>query len=139
MSAELAEVIVTLPVQGRYHYLVPPHMAGRARVGSRVLVRFGTRKVTGVVVRGSTRPPEGVELAELSEILDEEPSQIPFVHGHSCSPPAGRRRFVMPVSAISTPAPLTVAVRWPANLGMRPTCTSTGFSADTPSDSTSPA
>jgi len=74
MSAELAEVIVTLPVQGRYHYLVPPHMAGRARVGSRVLVRFGTRKVTGVVVRGSTRPPEGVELAELSEILDDEPS-----------------------------------------------------------------
>jgi primosomal protein N' (replication factor Y) len=74
MSAELAEVIVTLPVQGRYHYVVPPHMAGRARVGSRVLVRFGTRKVTGVVVRGSSRPPEGVELAELSEILDDEPS-----------------------------------------------------------------
>jgi primosomal protein N' (replication factor Y) (superfamily II helicase) len=74
MSAELAEVIVTLPVQGRYHYLVPPHLAGRARVGSRVLVRFGTRKVTGVVVKATARPPEGVELAELSEILDDEPS-----------------------------------------------------------------
>jgi primosomal protein N' (replication factor Y) len=74
MSVELAEVIVTLPVQGRYHYLVPPHLAGRARVGSRVLVRFGTRKVTGVVVKGTARPPEGVVLAELSEILDDEPS-----------------------------------------------------------------
>jgi primosomal protein N' (replication factor Y) len=77
MSAELAEVIVTLPVQGRYHYVVPPHLAGRARVGSRVLVRFGTRKVTGVVVEGTARPPDGIELAELSEVLDDEPSLPP--------------------------------------------------------------
>ena len=74
MSTELAEVIVTLPVAGRYHYVVPPHMAGRARVGSRVLVPFGTRKVTGVVVQGTSTPPEGKELASLAEVLDDEPS-----------------------------------------------------------------
>src|SRR5712671_4437691 len=46
-----AEVAVTLPVAGRFHYLVPEHLAARALVGARVLVRFGGRKVTGVVVR----------------------------------------------------------------------------------------
>ena len=77
MSAELAEVIVTLPVPGRYHYVVPPHMAGRARVGSRVLVPFGTRKVTGVVVQGTSAPPEGKELAALSELLDADEPALP--------------------------------------------------------------
>src|SRR5687768_2848262 len=43
----VAEVAVTLPVPGRYHYLVPDTLAARAHVGARVLVRFGTRKVTG--------------------------------------------------------------------------------------------
>ncbi|HSN29787.1 MAG TPA: primosomal protein N' [Kofleriaceae bacterium] len=77
MSAELAEVIVTLPVPGRYHYVVPPHMAGRARVGARVLVPFGTRKVTGVVVQGTSAPPEGRELAALSEVLDADEPALP--------------------------------------------------------------
>ena len=43
-----AEVAVALPVPGRYHYRVPERLAGRARVGARVLVRFGARKTLGV-------------------------------------------------------------------------------------------
>ena len=77
MSAELAEVAVTLPVPGRYHYLVPPHLAGRARVGSRVLVRFGTQQGHRRRRAAPTPPPEGVELVELSEVLDDEPSLSP--------------------------------------------------------------
>ena len=73
-AVRYAEVAVTLPVQGRYHYGVPAHLAGRALVGSRVLVRFGPRKVTGVVVRVDTPPPEGVSPVLLSELLDNEPS-----------------------------------------------------------------
>jgi len=73
-AGRYAEVAVTLPVPGRYHYVVPPHLAGRALVGSRVLVRFGPRKVTGVVVRTDTPPPEGVSPVPLSELLDSEPS-----------------------------------------------------------------
>jgi len=53
-AVELIEVCVALPVPGRYHYRVPPHLAGRASVGSRVLVRFGKQKITGVVVRADT-------------------------------------------------------------------------------------
>jgi primosomal protein N' (replication factor Y) len=61
-------------VLGRFHYRVPPHLAGRAQVGSRVLVRFGSRKITGVVVRTDTLPPEGVVPIDLSEVLDDEPA-----------------------------------------------------------------
>ena len=75
MTEPLVEVAVTLPVPGRYHYRVPAHLAARARVGARVLVRFGPRKVTGVVVREhATAPPEGVKTIDLSDVLDEEPA-----------------------------------------------------------------
>jgi primosomal protein N' (replication factor Y) (superfamily II helicase) len=69
-----AEVAVTLPVSGRFHYVVPDDLAARALVGARVLVRFGPRKVTGVVVRTDTPPPPGVTPVALSEVLDEVPS-----------------------------------------------------------------
>ena len=69
-----AEVAVTLPVWGRFHYVIPDHLAARELVGARVLVRFGPRKVTGVVVRTDTAPPEGVAPVALSELLDDAPS-----------------------------------------------------------------
>jgi primosomal protein N' (replication factor Y) len=72
-----AEVAVTLPVAGRYHYSVPAHLAGRAQVGARVLVRFGSRKVTGVVVRANAPLPEGVTALDVSEVLDDEPALTP--------------------------------------------------------------
>jgi len=70
----VAEVAVTLPVPGRYHYLVPSTMAAKAQVGARVLVRFGQQKVTGVVVPTEHKPPVGVKLVPLSDVLDEEPA-----------------------------------------------------------------
>jgi primosomal protein N' (replication factor Y) (superfamily II helicase) len=73
----IAEVAVTLPVSGRYHYLVPDMLAARARVGARVLVRFGPRKVTGVIVPAVTKPPVGVKLVYLSDVLDDQPSLSP--------------------------------------------------------------
>jgi len=74
----IAEVAVTLPVPGRYHYLVPDTLAARARVGARVLVRFGTRKVTGVVVPVTTKPPVGVKLVPISDALDgDQPALTP--------------------------------------------------------------
>jgi primosomal protein N' (replication factor Y) (superfamily II helicase) len=74
LAAELIEVAVTLPVAGRYHYRVPQHLATRARVGARVLVRFGPRKVTGVVVREHVLPLDGIVALDLSEVLDDEPA-----------------------------------------------------------------
>lgn len=72
----VVEVAVTVPVpgSGRYHYRVPPNLSGAVRVGSRVLVWFAKRQVTGVVVREGTAPPEGLALVAISEILDDVPA-----------------------------------------------------------------
>jgi primosomal protein N' (replication factor Y) len=66
-----AEVAVTLPVNGRYHYRVPGVLASRLHVGSRVLVRFGGQKVTGVVVQTDVTPPPGIKVVDVSDVLDE--------------------------------------------------------------------
>jgi primosomal protein N' (replication factor Y) len=66
----MIEVAVTLAVPGRYHYKVPDRLAGRARIGARVLVPFGRKKVTGVVVKEDTPAPEGVAPLEVGEVLD---------------------------------------------------------------------
>src|SRR5262245_3818650 len=64
-----AEVTVTLPVAGRFHYTVPEQLAERELVGARVLVRFSARKVTGVVVRTDTEAPPKITPVTLSEVL----------------------------------------------------------------------
>ena len=74
---DVAEVAVTLPVAGRYHYRVPARLRARARVGARVLVRFGGKKVTGVVVRAEAAPPPDVTLVDVSDVLDDEPALPP--------------------------------------------------------------
>jgi primosomal protein N' (replication factor Y) len=73
-GTQFAEVAVTLPVFGRFHYVIPECFKGCAQVGARVLVRFGPRKVTGVVVRADTTPPSGITPVALSDVLDDEPS-----------------------------------------------------------------
>ena len=79
MAADrFTEVAVALPVPGRYHYRVPERLAARAQVGARVLVGFGGKKVTGVVVRADApAPPEGVSAIDLDDVLDEQPALTP--------------------------------------------------------------
>ncbi|MCW5809329.1 MAG: hypothetical protein KIT31_43650, partial [Deltaproteobacteria bacterium] len=74
MNGAFAEVVVALPVQGRYHYRVPKHLAERVRVGARFLVPFGKRKVTAVIVRADVTPPDAIEPVDLEEALDDEPA-----------------------------------------------------------------
>ncbi len=76
-TAELVEVAVPVAVHGRFHYRVPAHLSARAQIGARVLVRFGGRKVTGVIVRAGTPAPDGVRVADLAEVLDGEPALSP--------------------------------------------------------------
>lgn len=73
MSTPSAEVIVTLPVEGRFHYAIPPELAGALVPGHRVIVPFGTRRVTGFISTLDSAPPEGMPLKPILERLDEEP------------------------------------------------------------------
>lgn len=105
-TARFAEVVVTLPVAGRYHYRVPPSLAGKVRLGARVLVLFGGRKVTGVVVREDVAPPEGVTPIDVSEVLDEEPALTPelvelclWVADYYEAPPGEAMRAALPAGS----------------------------------------
>src|SRR5688572_9982286 len=73
-AAEVVEVAVLLPVPGTYHYRVPAALQARAQVGARVLVEFGRRKVSGVIVRGAgdTVPAPGAPIKSIAELLDDE-------------------------------------------------------------------
>jgi primosomal protein N' (replication factor Y) len=72
-----AEVAVAVPVPGTFHYLVPENISDIIRPGTRVLVPFGPRKVTGYVL--SLASPEDMEIKRLPGLkeiiapLDDQP------------------------------------------------------------------
>jgi len=72
--ALLAEVILPLPLEQTYTYAVPDALVPHVRPGCRVLVPFGSRRLTGLVgeVREHDREEDGLKLVE--DVLDEEPS-----------------------------------------------------------------
>ena len=78
MTARFVEIAVIGAAPGLYTYSVPPHLAARVQVGARVLVKFGGKKQTGVVIRGVASAPAGVAPVPLSEVLDAtEPALTP--------------------------------------------------------------
>lgn len=66
-----AEVVVTLPLDGRFHYAIPAGM--ELAIGHRVLVPFGRRQITGFVLALSDSAPEDVTPKPILERLDEAP------------------------------------------------------------------
>ena len=72
--SRFVEVAVQLPVHGTYHDGVPAFAAGQVMVGRRVLVPFGSRGVTGVVVAESEEAPGEVEVRDVEALLDTEPA-----------------------------------------------------------------
>lgn len=69
-----AEVILPVPLPGNFTYSVPADMEGRLRVGHRVVVPFGKRKLlTGIVASTAAAPPKDVETKDIEAVLDDEP------------------------------------------------------------------
>ena len=69
-----AEVILSLPVSQTFTYLIPEPFIARAQVGSRVLVPFAQRMLTGFIIGlRKRRPTPGIPLKEIAEVLDGEP------------------------------------------------------------------
>ena len=93
--AECIEVALPIPVDATFRYGVPEGWRGKARVGCRVVVPFGSRRLVGVVTEAATpvaRPsadapdaglgqgslfpetkPTGDALRALERVLDVEP------------------------------------------------------------------
>ncbi|GAB5517923.1 MAG: primosomal protein N' [Rhodothermales bacterium] len=66
------DVILPLPVDQAYSYAVPGDLAGEVQRGSRVVVPFGPRMLTGVVVQVGETSRDG--LKEVVDVLDERPA-----------------------------------------------------------------
>jgi primosomal protein N' (replication factor Y) (superfamily II helicase) len=69
-----ADVLLPLPVPGKFTYEVPDELAGQVKGGVRVVVQFGKRKIyTAVVVSVHQIAPGNVLPKSILSVLDEHP------------------------------------------------------------------
>ncbi len=71
--SSLFDVAVPFPVDKLFTYAVPEALRGRVKPGSRVLVPFGHRRVTGYAIEERCRTPGAVKIREIASLVDEEP------------------------------------------------------------------
>lgn len=67
-----ADIALPVPLDQPYTYLLPQTLQHRVRVGSRLIVPFGSRKLTGIAVDVHDQEPEG-STREAFQLLGEEP------------------------------------------------------------------
>lgn len=69
-----AEVILPKPLYSTYTYAVPPEMTDELRIGSRVLVQFGSKHFyTGLIDSLHSSAPIGHEVKSITAVLDAHP------------------------------------------------------------------
>jgi len=66
----IAEIAVALPVRDHFHYAIPEELAVCLRMGSRVRVPFGKRKVVGYCVGFPSRSSYRGPLKKIEAVLD---------------------------------------------------------------------
>lgn len=67
-------VTLPLPLSLPFTYSVPETLRSRAARGSRVLVPFGSRRLTGVVMAEADEPEDIEQIKPIIDVLDELPS-----------------------------------------------------------------
>lgn len=67
-----AEIVVNMPVEGTFHYYIPPDLAGRLEIGHLVEVPFGKQKAQGIVLRFDLRSPVG-KTRPIERLIDRQP------------------------------------------------------------------
>lgn len=74
-----ADIMLPVPLNGLFTYLVPEKLEHSAVPGSRVYVPFGkSRRLTGIIVRTHNNKPEGRTIKEILSLLDTgRPSVLP--------------------------------------------------------------
>ncbi len=69
-----AELLLQLPYEASYSYIVPEGMEEEASFGKRAIVPFGRRRMTGFIISVSDERPKGdYELKAIERILDKDP------------------------------------------------------------------
>lgn len=68
-----ADLILPVPIPSLFTYRVPREMADQIKVGARVIVQFGSKRViTGIVARLHTQPPVKYQAKYILELLDDQ-------------------------------------------------------------------
>jgi primosomal protein N' (replication factor Y) len=70
MSSTYCEVALPVPLRSLFTYEIPERLAGSVCAGSRVLVPFRNRAMTGVVVEVSARRPDPARVKNIREIVE---------------------------------------------------------------------
>lgn len=72
-------VLLPLALPGSFTYILPPALAGRVTVGTRVIVQFGARRyyTALVIALHEENPQPGVKLKEVTDLVDAHPIVLP--------------------------------------------------------------
>src|SRR6202051_2526431 len=70
MSSTYCEVALPVPLRSLFTYELPERLAGSVCAGSRVLVSFRNRAMTGVVVQAPVRRPDPARVKNVREIVE---------------------------------------------------------------------
>ena len=75
-----ADVILPLPLENTYSYLIPAELEASVSVGCRVVVQFGLKRFyTAIVINVRERQTDdNIELKEISSLIDAKPIVFPL-------------------------------------------------------------
>src|SRR3954465_11800503 len=99
------DVSLPVPLDQPFTYSLPDTLRHRVKPGSRILVPFGPRKLTGVIVRCHDDPPK-VATRDALRLLDAEPvlgSELlalgRWISGYYCAPLGDVLRGMLPLAS----------------------------------------
>jgi primosomal protein N' (replication factor Y) (superfamily II helicase) len=99
------DVSLPVPLDQPFTYSLPETLQHRVREGSRVVVPFGARKLTGVILRCHDERPS-MAAREALRLIDEEPVLNPellslgrWIAGYYCAPLGEVLRGMLPLAA----------------------------------------
>jgi primosomal protein N' (replication factor Y) len=99
------DVSLPVPIDQPFTYALPETLRHRVRPGSRLVVPFGPRKLTGVILRCHDEPPsmaarEAFRLVDSEPVLDAELMALGrWISGYYCAPLGDVLRSMLPLAA----------------------------------------
>ena len=99
------DVSLPVPLDQPFTYALPETLRHRVRPGSRIVVPFGPRKLTGVILRCHDERPEmatreALRLIDSQPVLDEELLALGrWIAGYYCAPLGDVLRGMLPLAA----------------------------------------
>lgn len=104
-SSLYCDVSLPVPLDQPFTYALPETLRHRVREGSRIVVPFGARKLTGVILRCHDAPPE-VKAREALRLIDAEPvlsaellALGQWISGYYCAPLGEVLRGMLPLAS----------------------------------------